>query len=248
MTTREPLLVEAFVELADTLVAEFDAIDLLHTLTSRTVELLDVSAAGIMMSDQRGGLQVVASSSEEARLLELFELQNDEGPCLDCFRSGLPVSHDGLPAMRSAWPEFTRQLEAVGFSSAQAVPLRLRSETIGALNLFRTDPGVVSAADLRVAQGLADVATIGLLQERVITSRDVLAEQLQTALNSRILIEQAKGVVAERTGLPMAEAFQVLRAHARNNGRRLSDVAADVTAGKLDESELPSPQPTRLRS
>lgn len=248
MTTREPLLVEAFVELADTLVAEFDAIDLLHTLTSRTVELLDVSAAGIMMSDQRGGLQVVASSSEEARLLELFELQNDERPCLDCFRSGSPVSYDDLPAMRSAWPEFTRQLEAVGFSSAQAVPLRLRSETIGALNLFRTDPGVVSAADLRVAQGLADVATIGLLQERVISSRDVLAEQLQTALNSRILIEQAKGVVAERTGLPMAEAFRVLRAHSRNNGRRLSDVAADVIAGKLDESELPSAQPTRLRS
>jgi GAF domain-containing protein len=230
---REKLIGETFVEMADTLVAEFDVIDFLHGLVSRTVELLDVNAAGIMLSDQRGGLTVMASSSEEARLLELYELQNDEGPCLDCFRSGLPVVYDDVPAMRAAWPEFTPWLLQFGFSSAQAIPMRLRSETIGALNIFRTGPGPLPEADLRLAQAMADVATIGLMQERALAARELLAEQLQTALNSRILIEQAKGVLAERTGRPMDQAFDVMRAHARNNGRRLAEVAAQLIDGTL---------------
>jgi GAF domain-containing protein len=144
MTSREQLLATTFVDLADTLVADFDVIDFLYTLASRSVELLDADAAGIMLADHDGGLHVMASSAEEARLLELYELQNNEGPCLDCFRSGRPVVRDDLPAMRSSWPAFTEQLQGLGFRSAQALPMRLREETIGALNLFRTRPGRLS--------------------------------------------------------------------------------------------------------
>ncbi len=235
MTSREHLLAVTFVELADTLVDEFDVIDFLHTLASRSVELLDASAAGIMLSDQRGHLRVMASSTEEARMMELFELQNNEGPCLDCFRTGSPVAQVDLAAMRRAWPTFTLRLHELGFTSAQAIPMRLRTDTIGALNIFRRSTGPLSPTDLAIGQALADVATVGLMQERAIAARDLLAEQLQGALNSRILLEQATGVLAERAGLPMEEAFLVMRTHAHANRRRLGDIAAAVISGPLDD-------------
>ncbi len=237
-TTREQLLAETFVELADTLVADFDVIDFLHTLAARTVALLDASAVGIMLADQSGVLQVMATSTEEARLMELFELQNNEGPCLDCYRSGEPVARADLAAMRAAWPLFTERLQELGFSSAQAVPLRLRGQTIGALNVFRTSAGLLAPSDLQVGQALADIAAIGLMNERAIAASDMLAEQLQTALTSRILLEQAKGKLAERTGLQMDHAFQVLRDYARKNNRRLSEVAAQIVDGSFDKSLL----------
>jgi len=236
MTSREHLLAQTFVELADTLVANFDVIDFLHTLASRSVELIDASAAGIMLADQRGNLRVMASSTEEARLMELFELQNNEGPCLDCFRSGSPVAEVDPAAMSRAWPAFTPRLHELGFTSAQAIPLRLRDETIGALNLFRRTPGPLSPTDQAIGQALADVATVGLMQERAIAARDLLAEQLHGALNSRILLEQAKGVLAERTGLQMDEAFVLMRTHARTTRGRLSDIAAAVIAGHIDDA------------
>jgi hypothetical protein len=235
MTSREQLIATTFVDLADTLVADFDVIDFLHTLATRTVDLLDASAAGIMLADQRGGLQVMASSTEEARILELYELQNDEGPCLDCYRSGLPVARGDLPMMRASWPVFTERLIELGFRSAQAVPMRLRSETIGALNIFRAEPGGLSEADLRIGQAMADVATVGLLQERAIAARELLATQLQSALTSRIALEQAKGVLAERAGLPMDQAFRVMRDYARSHNRRLSEVAAQIIDGSLGD-------------
>ena len=226
--TREALIAETFVELADTLVAEFDAIEFLHVLIERTVDLLDADAGGIMLADERGGLEVLAASSHEVRLVELFELQHDEGPCLEAFHTGLAVTKSGLEQMRDAWPTFTPRLEAAGFSSAQAVPMRLRNEIIGALNVFRIRPGALSDADMKLARALADVATVGLLQERTIRARDMVAEQLQGALNSRILIEQAKGVMAERTGLDVDRAFNVIRTYARQEGRPLMAVAVDV--------------------
>jgi transcriptional regulator with GAF, ATPase, and Fis domain len=238
MTTREQLLATTFVDLADTLVADFDVIDFLHTLASRSVELLDADAAGIMLADHDGGLHVMASSAEEARLLELYELQNNEGPCLDCFRSGRPVARDDLPAMRSSWPAFTEQLQGLGFHSAQALPMRLREQTIGALNLFRTRSGRLSEEDLGIGQAMADVATVGLIQERAITASELLATQLQTALTSRIQLEQAKGMLAQRTGLPMSQVFQLMRDYARHRGHRLSDVAAHVIEGVLDDEAL----------
>jgi len=221
---------------------DFDVIDFLHSLAQRCVDLLEVAAAGIMMADQRGGLHVMAASNKEARLVELYELQNDEGPCLDAFRSGENVNIHGVEAMTQRWPGFTPRLEELGFHSVQAIPLRLRRETIGALNLFGIGTESLSDERMRLGRAMADVATIGLLQERSITAGEVLAEQLHSALNSRVVLEQAKGVLAERAGLSMEAAFHVLRGYARGRGRKLSEVAAEMTSGRLDV--LDAAQPT----
>jgi transcriptional regulator with GAF, ATPase, and Fis domain len=244
MTSREQLLATTFVDLADTLVADFDVIDFLHTLATRSVELLDVDAAGIMLADPQGGLHVMASSAEEARLLELYELQNNEGPCLDCYRTGRPVAGD-LPAMRASWPAFTEELRQLGFHSAQALPMRLRDQTIGALNLFRLEPGRLTEADLGIGQAMADVATVGLIQERAIAASELLATQLQSALHSRVQLEQAKGILAERTGLPMDQSFQLMRDYARSHHRRLSDIAIQIIDGLLDDEVLRKGRRTR---
>jgi transcriptional regulator with GAF, ATPase, and Fis domain len=223
------LLAETFVELTDTMVADFDIIDFLHVLTSRSVELLDVSAAGLLLVDPRGELRVVAASSEAARLLELFQLQGDQGPCLDCFRSGQPVASADLTA-DLRWPLFAAAGQA-GFSAVQALPMRLRDQVIGALNLFRVAPGDFDAEVLHIGQALADVATISLLNERSIRRTDTLNEQLQTALNSRVVIEQAKGKLAERLGIDVNQAFILLRDQARRRNERLSDLARDFVDG-----------------
>ncbi|MCW6003460.1 GAF domain-containing protein, partial [Micromonospora sp. CPCC 205371] len=185
-------LADVFVEMADTLVDDFDVIDFLHGLTERCVQLLGVSAAGLLLTDQRDTLQVVAASSERTRLLELFQLQTDQGPCVDCFRTGQPVSVADLTTA-GRWPRFTAAAAEVGFAAVHAVPMRLRAEVIGALNLFDATAGPLDEGKLRIGQALADVATIGLLQQRAIRRREVLTEQLETALRSRVLIEQAKG-------------------------------------------------------
>ena len=204
--------------------------DFLNGLTERCVQVLGVSAAGLLLTDGRDTLQMIAASSERSRLLELFQLQTDQGPCLDCFRTGQPVSVADLPSA-GRWPRFTAAAAEVGFAAVHALPMRLRTEVIGALNLFDTEPGPLDDGRLRIGQALADVATIGLLQHRAIRRRDVITEQLQTALNSRILIEQAKGVLAERLHLDVAEAFTVLRDVARNNNRRLSELAEAIVDG-----------------
>jgi len=219
------LLSDAFVELADTMVADFDVIDFLHVLTQRSVQLLDASAAGVLLADPRGELRVVAASTEAVRVLELFQLQNDQGPCLDCFRTGQPVAAADLTAAGQTWPQFAAAAREAGFAAVHAVPMRLRAQIIGALNLFRATPGTLSQEDLRVGQALADVATIGLLQERSTRRSEILHEQLQGALNSRVTIEQAKGKLAERLGLDMDQAFTMLRDYARSRNLRLSDLA-----------------------
>jgi len=223
-------LADVFVEMADTLVDDFDVIDFLHVMTERCVQLLGVSAAGLLLTDGQDTLQVVAASSERTRLLELFQLQADQGPCVECFRTGQPVSVADLPSA-GRWPRFTAAAAEVGFAAVHAVPMRLRTEVIGALNFFDTKPGAVDADKLRIGQALADVATIGLLQQRAIHRRDVLTEQLQTALNSRVLIEQAKGVLAERLHVDMADAFTLLRNGARSHNRRLSELAQAIVDG-----------------
>jgi transcriptional regulator with GAF, ATPase, and Fis domain len=227
----EQLLSETFVELTDTMVADFDVIDFLQVLTDRSVRLLEVDAAGLLLADPRGELRVVAASSEAARLLELFQLQNDQGPCLDCFRSGRPVSAADLTAEARRWPRFAPAAQQAGFAAVQALPMRLREQVIGALNLFRTTPGAFDPAGIRIGQALADVATISLLQERSMRHSDTLNEQLQTALNSRVVIEQAKGKLAERHGLDMDQAFAILREHARTRNLRLSELAQAFVEG-----------------
>jgi len=240
----EVQLADVFVEMADTLVDDFDVIDFLHGLTERCVQLLGVSAAGLLLTDQRDALQVVAASSERTRLLELFQLQTDQGPCVDCFRTGQPVSVADLSSADS-WPRFTAAAAEVGFAAVHAVPMRLRAQVIGALNLFDTVPGPLDEGKLRIGQALADVATIGLLQQRAIHRRDILTEQLETALRSRILIEQAKGVLAERLHLDMAEAFTLLRNGARSRNRRLSDLAQAVVDGSEHIPPAVATRPSR---
>lgn len=243
---REQRLAAAFVELADTMVADFDVLDFLHVLTTHCVNLLDVDAAGLMLADHSGQLRVAAASTQRARLLELFELQNEEGPCLDCFASGQPVlaSDLGGTGDPGTWPRFSPESRAAGFHSVAALPLRLREDTIGALNLFRYAPTALQPAEQKLAQALADVATIGILQERGVHDHAGLALQLQQALDSRIVIEQAKGVIAERTGQDMDESFRLLRAGARSRNERLSEVSTLVVLGGL---ELPHPADIRTR-
>jgi GAF domain-containing protein len=235
---REQRLAEVFVELADTLVDEFDVVDLLQTLTERCVELVDIDAAGLMLDDQRGNLRLIAHTHESARLLELFELQQREGPCLDCFATGQVIANIDLATATDRWPVFTQAARGAGFGTSHAVPLRLRRQVIGALNLFTTGRRPLSAEHLAVAQGLADIATIGLLHERAVRDQVTLSEQLQTALSSRILIEQAKGVLSAQTGTDVASAFTLMRAHARHTGQPLTTVAAAVIAGHVDAGAL----------
>ena len=197
---REAMLARTLVELADTLVADFDVVELLTLLADRCVDVLDVGAAGLMLAAPDGDLRVMASSSETMRVLELFELQAEEGPCLDCYRTGQPVVNQDLAAVDGRWPRFAAEALAAGFHSVHALPMRLRGTVIGALNLFHIDPGEMRQADVDAAQALADVATIAILQHRATLEAQVLNEQLNQALNSRIVIEQAKGMVAEREG------------------------------------------------
>jgi transcriptional regulator with GAF, ATPase, and Fis domain len=224
---------EAFVELADTLIDDFDVVDFLSQVTTRCADVLGVDAAGVLLTDQRGALRLVAASTEQSRLLELLQTQIDEGPCPECFRTGQPVVVTDLSEMTERWPQFAPEALRRGFTSVHALPMRLRSEVIGALNLFGARPGRLDDETLRLGQALADVATIGLLQERAIRRRETLAEQLQTALNSRILIEQAKGVIAERRQFDMDRSFTLLRQTARNSNRRLSDLAQAVIDGSV---------------
>jgi transcriptional regulator with GAF, ATPase, and Fis domain len=240
------LLSDTFVDLADTMVADFDVIDFLHLLTDRSVALLAASAAGVVLADPRGELRVAAASSEEAGLLELFQLQNDQGPCLECFRTGRPVNATDLAGPAQPWPRFAEAAARSGFRSVEALPMRLRGQVIGALNLFGTQPGQFDPADVRIGQALADVATIGLLHERNVRRGEAVAEQLQTALNSRVVIEQAKGKLAERLGIDMDRAFAMLRDYARNSNQRLTDVARTFVEGA--SAEFPPParnQPVR---
>jgi len=226
-------LVETFVGLADTLVDDFDVVDMMHRLSTDCVEVLEATAAGLLLADQRGGLQVIAASAEESWLLEVFQVQSNEGPCLDCFRTGTVVNVGNLGEEIDRWPAFVPKAREAGFASVLALPMRLREQIIGTLNIFGASEGRLSDEGLRIAQGLADVATIGVLQERALRQSEQLAEQLQTALTSRIVIEQAKGVVAATDGVDMGTAFQRLRAHARNHNRRLVEVASDVVEGRL---------------
>ncbi|MEU8137021.1 GAF and ANTAR domain-containing protein [Streptodolium elevatio] len=234
----ERLLAQTFVELADNLVADFDLIDFLRLLTDRCVGMLGVGAAGVLLADPKGDMRVMAASDERVRLLELFQLQNDEGPCLDCYRTGTSVTVSDLATQADRWPRFVTEALHSGYAAVQALPMRLRHEVVGALNLFRATPGEFDTVDTQIAQALADVATISLLQQRSTHRSDVLNEQLQHALDSRVLIEQAKGKLAERHNIDMEQAFTALRGYARSHNRRLSDLAQAFVNGTENLTEL----------
>lgn len=235
---RESLIVSTLVELADNLVDNFDIINILTILSGRCVEALEVDAAGVLLVSPGGELQFVASSSESMRVLELFQIQTNEGPCVDSYRSGLPVVNVALSEANGRWPLFAPRSIEHGFHSVHSLPLRLRGRTIGALNLFRTSQGAMGDDDIPAAQGFAHVATIAILQHRAIIDATTLNEQLNYALNSRIIIEQAKGIIAEATKCRMDQAFERLRAHSRNHNQGLTGVASAVVAGTLRANDL----------
>jgi GAF domain-containing protein len=231
--TMDERLAQTFVELADTLVAGYDLMEFLQTLTERCVELLEVDAAGLLLADSRGMLQLVAASTEQARVVELFQIQNDEGPCLDCFHTGQPVviRDIGAPDAVARWPRFSAAARDMGFAGVHAIPMRLRDQVIGTLNLFRSGPNGLDLAVARAARALVDIATIGILQERAAHQQELVASQLQVALNSRVMIEQAKGILAERLQMTPDEAFVLLRRYARDHNHPLTQLAGDVVSG-----------------
>lgn len=232
--TREQGLLDAFAGLADALVGDYDVVELLQTLVDTCRDVLDVSAVGLLLA-QPGSeeLDLVASTSEESRIVETLQLAAEAGPCIDCFRSGAPVAVPDIADVSCRWPDFAASAIAQGFRGVFAIPLRLRGTTIGAMNLFRAEAGELDERDQRAAQALADVATVGVLHERSFRANDVLREQLQTALNSRVLIEQAKGVLAHRHALDMDEAFRMLRSYARSARTPLVEVARGVVERRI---------------
>ena len=244
----QTLTAAAFVELVETLVGDFDVIDVLTVLTSRCIDLLDAAAAGILLADSDGHLRVVGASNEQTHLLELFQIQNDEGPCLDCVQSGKIVLHSDFDAV-SPWPAFAAECTKAGYGAVCAVPLRHRAHTLGALNLFMSAPGGLTDTEITLAQALADVASITIVQDQAVREAAIREGHLQHALNSRIAIEQAKGMLAERHEVDMDAAFAQLRAFARNHHRGLTDVAESLVAGTITVDAISAkrlpPPPTR---
>lgn len=238
LQVRERQIVETFVKLADTLVEDFDLIDFLSTLTARVVDIEIASEVGILLADEAGHLQYMAASHERTHLLELFQVQSEEGPCQDCFATGQPVSVVDLEDECDRWPLFTPKALAIGFRSVQAVPLRLRGTVLGAMNLFLTDTGGITSEGLSVVQAMADVATIGLLQQRELHRVHTVEGQLQHALNSRISIEQAKGIISERLHTTTDTAFDLMRKYSRDNNAKLSVVSREVVEGTISAEHL----------
>ncbi|MGM7775673.1 GAF and ANTAR domain-containing protein [Arthrobacter sp. KNU-44] len=218
----------AFVKITNTLVADYDVLDLLHALVEASVDLLDAAAAGLLLADPHGELQVLASTSEQSQLVEILQLQAGSGPCVECYRTGTLVVVEDIRSLSGQWPEFREAALSQGFRSVHAVPMRVQGRTIGAMGLFGEHSGALTPEDVAIGQALADVATIGILQERTIRESAVVNEQLQRALNSRVLIEQAKGVIAYTAGVDMEEAFARLRSFARANNQNLHDTASRV--------------------
>ncbi len=240
--TRQDLLSRTFVELADTLVENYDQIEFLHRLAERCVSLLGVAEAGVVLVGSEGQLRPLASSSERMRLVELIELQRQDGPCLDCWRSGEAVRENQLAEARARWPRFAPAALDAGFLSVYAVPMRLREERLGALNLFANQPYGLIEPDEAVAQAMADVATIGILHQRFIHQREEVSEQVQKAFNARAVLEQAKGVVAAATDTNVDEAFVLLRGYASHLRLLLSEVARRVMSRDLAVQAIRSPQ------
>lgn len=227
-TPREKELVDTFVELADTMVSGYDVVDLLYTLVTRCAHILGAADAGILLPDAQGTLEVVASTSERSQLIGLLQLDEKQGPCLDAYHSGKPVTVNNFAGIQEQWPHFAAAVGELGYQWMHAIPLRLREEVIGSLNLFGDQPEALSADDAMAARGLADIAAIGILHERAFREADVAREQLQHALNSRVMIEQAKGILSHANGIDMETAFRMLRDRARSTQRTLAVVAREI--------------------
>jgi GAF domain-containing protein len=224
--------------MADTLTANYDVVDLLHTLVVECTMIVAATAGGLMLADSSGRLQLLASTDESAELVEVMQLAAGAGPCVDCFTSGTSVSVPNIAASGGHWPDFEGAALGQGFQSVHATPMKLRGEVIGTMNLFNVAPGAFRPRDAAVVQALADVATIGILQQRIATESHLVAEQLQRALDSRVLIEQARGAMSQALGLTMDEAFGALRNYSRNNNMTMHAVATAITTRSLTADAL----------
>jgi GAF domain-containing protein len=232
-TSREARVNTAFVAVADTLTTDFDVVDLLHTLVEQCTEILDTDAGGLMLVDGDGQLQLMTSTSEGADLVEIMQIDAASGPCIECFTTGTAISVPDIQETGGRWPAFQAAALQQGFYSAHATPLKLRGQVIGTMNLFSTKRAALSERDAALGQALADVATIGILQERLVKEGNIIIEQLHFALDSRILIEQAKGMIAHSLSIDMGEAFLVLRGHARTNNLTIRYVAEEISNRRL---------------
>jgi transcriptional regulator with GAF, ATPase, and Fis domain len=239
---REDLIADIFVGIVDSLVDEFDIIDMLTALSIGCVDLDLATTCGILLADENGKMRVMAASNERTHLLELFQLQNDEGPCLDAFSTGEPVEHADLSEANDRWPTFAPEAVRAGFLSVHALPLRLRSTVFGAMNLFSAESGVIDEADSHLAKALADVASVAILQDQVVRQSDLQAGQLQHALDSRVAIEQAKGMLAEGLRVDMDQGFALLRKYARSERLHLTQVAIQLVEGNLSLDEVATAQ------
>ncbi|MCY7372787.1 MAG: GAF and ANTAR domain-containing protein [Spirochaetaceae bacterium] len=236
--TREAEVARSFVTLASSLANGYDVVELLDELTTDCARLLDVASAGLLLADARGVLHIMAASSEQTRQLEVFQLQRDEGPCLECYRDGTAVSVANLDEATDRWPQFAPAARSMGFASVHALPMRLRDNVLGALGLFGTEVGALNDDDLALGQALADVASVALVQDKAAADKAIVNEQLQTALTSRVTLEQAKGVLAQLGALEMTQAFTVLRNYARDHNLRLTEVAQAVVARSLPAQQV----------
>jgi transcriptional regulator with GAF, ATPase, and Fis domain len=235
---RERAVSQAFVELASSLASGHDVVDLLNDLVMDCARLLDVASAGLLLADSRGVLHVLAASSQRTHHLEVFQVQREEGPCLDCYRDAAPVSIPDLEQAAARWPQFVKAARMAGFASVHALPMRLRDNVLGTLGLFGTTVGALNAEDLSLGQALADVASVAIIQDKVAADRTAVNEQLQTALTSRVVIEQAKGVLAQLGDLDMTEAFGMLRRYSRDHNLRLTDVAQATVSRSLPGQQI----------
>lgn len=235
---RERKIIQAFVELSNDLVDDYDMVDMLSQLTTNCASLLDVASAGLLLADARGVLHVVATSSERTHHLEVFQLQRDEGPCLDCYHGGEAILVPDVDDKEDRWPQFCEAARIVGFKSVHALPMRLKDNVLGTLGLFGEEVGSLGTEDLALAQALVHVASVAIVNEKSASDRETINSQLQHALTSRIVVEQAKGVIAHAGDLEMADAFTVLRRYARDHSRKLSEVAGAVVRRELHQDAL----------
>jgi GAF domain-containing protein len=240
---REILIVNTFAEMADAMVGHLDPFEFLHALCRRCVELLACDETGVLVRNGDGQLQVMGSSSERIETLELLQAHSTEGPCFDCIRSGEVMASDDLERDRDRWPTFAPAAVQLGFRAVRTIPMQARGEAVGALNLFGSQPGPIAPRDQELAQGIADMASVALLQDRTLRDSESVAEQLQGALSSRIVIEQAKGMLGERHGIDVGDAFERMRTYARRRNTRLHDIAQQLMAGELDPDDLEDPLP-----
>jgi GAF domain-containing protein len=230
---RERAVIAAFVEIARSLTEGYDVVELHSNLTTDCERLLDIASAGLLLADRGGVLHLMAASSERTHDIETFQLQRHEGPCLDCYRDGSPILVEDLSREQQRWPQFVPAALAAGFTSVHALPMRLHDNVLGTLGLFGTHPGRLTDEDLHLGQALADVASLALVAEKNSADKDVINAQLQTALQSRVVLEQAKGLLAQSGGLDMEQAFAVLRRYARDHNQKLSQVAAQAVERTL---------------